>query len=139
LPQSARAAVNCRIMPGVEPTTVQAELEQVVGKGVEVIPDPAFLGRPTPVLPIRADVLAAYTKAVRTIHGPGVLIIPAMDTGTTDASFFRSIGIPTFGADGTWAIVPDDERAHGLDERIPVQALYDDVLHWGLMVRELAK
>ena len=139
LPQSARAAVNCRIMPGVEPKTVQAELERVVGKGVEVTPDPAFLGRPTPVLPIRADVLAAYTKAVRTMHGSNVLIIPAMDTGTTDANFFRSIGIPTFGADGTWAIVPDDERAHGLDERIPVQGLYDDVLHWGLMVRELAK
>lgn len=139
LPQMARASVNCRIMPGVEPKAVQAELEQLVGAAVEVTPDPAFIGRPTPVSEVRADVLAAYMKAVRRLHGRDILIIPSMDTGTTDASFFRSIGIPTFGVDGGWAIVPDDERAHGLDERIPAAALYDDVLHWEVMLRELAR
>jgi acetylornithine deacetylase/succinyl-diaminopimelate desuccinylase-like protein len=61
-----------------------------------------------------------------------------MATGTTDANFFRSVGIPVFGADGAWGISPDDERAHGLNERIPVRAMYDDVLHWEMMVRELA-
>lgn len=139
LPQMARAAVNCRIMPGVEPTAVEAELRGAVGPGVEITPDPAFIGRPTPVLPIRDDVLAAYTQAVRALHGPAMPIVPTMDTGTTDASFFRTIGIPAYGVDGGWGIVPDDERAHGLDERIPVQALYDDVLHWEMMVRALAK
>ena len=28
--------------------------------------------------------------------------------------------------------------AHGLDERIPVRAMYDDVLHWEMILRELA-
>lgn len=139
LPQMARAAVNCRIMPGVEPKAVEDELRALVGPGVEITPDPAFIGRPTPVLPIRDDVLAAYTQAVRALHGPNMPIIPTMDTGTTDASFFRAIGIPAYGVDGGWGVVPDDERAHGLDERIPVQALYDDVLHWEIMVRALAK
>jgi acetylornithine deacetylase/succinyl-diaminopimelate desuccinylase-like protein len=139
LPQMARASVNCRIMPGVEPVSVQSELQNLVGPGVEVIPDPAFIGRPTPVSEVRPDVLAAYTKAVRRLHGRDVLIIPSIDTGTTDASFFRAIGIPTFGVDGSWAIVPDDERAHGLDERIPAAALYDDVLHRDVMLRELAR
>ncbi|MBU6371506.1 MAG: M20/M25/M40 family metallo-hydrolase [Alphaproteobacteria bacterium] len=139
LPQMARATVNCRIMPGVEPVTVQAELQALLGAGVEITPDPAFIGRPTPVLPIREDVLAAYTQAVRAIHGPSMPIIPTMDTGTTDASFFRAIGVPAYGVDGGWGVVPDDERAHGLDERIPVRALYDDVLHWEIMVRALAK
>ena len=49
LPQSAKATVNCRIMPGVEPTTVQAELQKTVGPNVEIIPDPTFIGKPTPV------------------------------------------------------------------------------------------
>jgi acetylornithine deacetylase/succinyl-diaminopimelate desuccinylase-like protein len=138
LPQSARATVNCRIMPGVQPKDVEAELKTVVGPNVDVAPDPSFTGKPTPVLPILPQVLAAYAKAVKQLHGPQMRIIPGMTTGTTDANFFRSVGIPVYGADGGWGISPDDERAHGLDERIPVRAAYDDVVHWETMIRELA-
>jgi acetylornithine deacetylase/succinyl-diaminopimelate desuccinylase-like protein len=138
LPQSAKATVNCRIMPGVEPATVQAELQKALGPKVEIIPDPTFIGKPTPVPAIREDVMAAYSKAVRQLHGPEMHIVPNMTTGTTDASFFRSAGIPVYGVDGGWGISPDDERAHGLDERIPVRAAYDNLLHWETMIRELA-
>ena len=138
LPQSAKAAVNCRVMPGVQPSTVQTELQRLVGNAVEVKPDPSFLGKPTPVLPLLPEVVAAYTSAVQRLHGPGMRVIPNMSTGTTDANFFRSVGIPVFGVDGGWIISPDDERAHGLDERIPVRAAYDNVLHWEMMIRDLA-
>ena len=138
LPQMAKAGVNCRIMPGIEPTTIQAELQRAVGPNVEITPDPLFIGKPTPVMPIRDDVMAAYTKAVRDIHGPAMAITPNMTTGTTDGSFFRAAGIPTYGVDGGWGISPDDERSHGLDERIPVRAAYDNVLHWESMIRALA-
>ena len=138
LPQSARATVNCRVMPGVEPATVQAELQRLVGAAIEVKPDPSFIGKPTPVLPLLPDVLAAYTSAVQRLHGPAMRVIPNMTTGTTDANFFRSVGIPVFGVDGSWGISPDDERSHGLDERIPVRAAYDNVLHWEMLIRDLA-
>ena len=84
------------------------------------------------------EVLAAYTKVVQSLHGPAMRVIPNMTTGTTDANFFRSVGIPVFGVDGGWGISPDDERSHGLDERIPVRAMYDDVVHWEMLIRELA-
>lgn len=138
LPQAARATVNCRVMPGVQPATVQAEIQSLAGSKIEVKPDPSFTGRPTPVLPLLPEVTAAYTAAVQRLHGPGMRVVPNMTTGTTDANFFRSVGIPVFGVDGGWGISPDDERAHGLDERIPVRAMYDDVLHWEMMIRELA-
>ena len=138
LPQSAKATVNCRIMPGVDPTAVQAELQKVVGPNVEIIPDPTFIGKPTPVPAIRQDVMAAYTKAVQQLHGRDMRVVPNMTTGTTDASFFRAAGIPVYGVDGGWGISPDDERAHGLDERIPVRAAYDNLIHWETMIRELA-
>ena len=138
LPQMARAVVNCRIMPGVEPAAVQAELQRTVGQEVEITPDPSFIGKPTPVPPIRQDVMRAYGKSVQQLHGPAMRVVPNMTTGTTDGSFFRAAGIPTYGVDGSWGISPDDERAHGLDERIPVRAMYDNVLHWETMVRELA-
>lgn len=138
LPQSATATINCRMMPGTQPPAIQAELQRVVGPNVEIKPDPSFIGQPTPVLPLRDDVTQAFTRAVRAIHGPQAKIIPQMSTGTSDSSFFRAIGIPTYDVDGSWGISPDDERAHGLDERTPVRALYDDVLHWEMMVRDLA-
>jgi acetylornithine deacetylase/succinyl-diaminopimelate desuccinylase-like protein len=94
LPQMAEATVNCRIMPGVEPKTVEGELKQMVGPGVEVVPA-ADAGRVTPVSPLRPDVVAAYTKAVHA-RFPGVQIIPQMSTGATDGLEFRARGIPVY-------------------------------------------
>jgi acetylornithine deacetylase/succinyl-diaminopimelate desuccinylase-like protein len=138
LPQSATATVNCRIFPGVEPTKVQAELQQIVGPKVEVKPDPNYIGMPTPPSPLRPDVLKAVTAAIQHFHGPAMRVFPTMSTGASDGSFFRAQAIPVYDVDGSWAISPLDERAHGLDERIPVRAMYDDVLHWEMLYRELA-
>jgi acetylornithine deacetylase/succinyl-diaminopimelate desuccinylase-like protein len=135
LPQLARATVNCRIMPGVDPATVEAELKTIAGAGIEVaVSDP---GTPTPPSPLRADVLGAYSAAVKKRH-PGAPIIPSMMTGATDGLYFRAAGIPVYGVDGSWGVSPDDERAHGRDERLPVKALSDDVDHWVDMLRALA-
>ncbi len=136
LPQLAEATVNCRIMAGVEPKLVEAELKQVVGPKVEVTPAPDA-GRVTPVSPLRPDVVSAYTKAVKA-RFPNQMIIPQMSTGASDGLEFRARGIPVYGVDGQWGVSPDDERAHGKDERIPVQSLWDNVMHWESMVRDLA-
>jgi acetylornithine deacetylase/succinyl-diaminopimelate desuccinylase-like protein len=138
LPQSARATVNCRIMPGVQPTDVQAELQQVVGPNVKVTPDPNYIGVPTPASPLRPDVLAAVRNAIRHFHGDAMAVYPLMQTGASDGSFFRAKGIPVYDVDGSWIISPEDERAHGLDERIPVRAMYDDVLYWEMILKDLA-
>ena len=137
LPQKAEATVNCRIMPGVDPKTVEAELKTIAGAGVEVTPFPNQ-GRITTASPLRADVVKAYTDAVRRTHGADVPIIPQMSTGATDGLYFRAAGIPVYGVEGSYGISPDDERAHGLDERLPVKAYYDNVLHWEYLVRTLA-
>ena len=138
LPQSAKATVNCRIMPGVEPKDVQAELQKLAGPKVEVTPDPNYIGHPTPPSPLRPDVLKAVTAAIQKIHGPAMHVYPLMSTGASDGSFFRAKGIPVYDVDGSWGISPDDERAHGLDERIPIRAMYDDVVHWQMIIKSLA-
>jgi acetylornithine deacetylase/succinyl-diaminopimelate desuccinylase-like protein len=128
LPQLARATVNCRIMPGTEPAAIRDELERVVADPGVVVErtdnQPMSLASP-----LRPDVVAAYTEAVHKRH-PDSPIMPEMSTGASDARPFRVAGIPIYGADGSWGIVPDDERAHGRDERLPVKALYQDVDHW---------
>ena len=138
LPQTARATVNCRIMPGVQPRDIQAELQQLAGPKVEVTPDPSFIGVPTPASPLRPDVLTAVKKAIRRFHGPDMHVFPTMQAGASDGSFFRAQGIPVYDVDGSWRISPLDEREHGLDERIPVRAMYDDVLYWESIIRDLA-
>jgi acetylornithine deacetylase/succinyl-diaminopimelate desuccinylase-like protein len=138
LPQSAQATVNCRIMPGVQPKDVQAELQQLAGPKVEVTPDPNYAGVPTPASPLRPEVRAAVTKAIHTYVSPDMDVFPVMAAGASDGSFFRAQGIPVYDVDGSWYIVPTDERMHGLDERIPVRAMYDDVLYWESLIRDLA-
>jgi acetylornithine deacetylase/succinyl-diaminopimelate desuccinylase-like protein len=61
-----------------------------------------------------------------------------MSTGASDGRPFRVAGIPVYGANGSYIVVPDDMRAHGRDERLPVAALDDDVRHWESMLRALA-
>jgi acetylornithine deacetylase/succinyl-diaminopimelate desuccinylase-like protein len=138
LPETAKATVNCRIMPGVEPKAVQAELQQMVGPNVEVTPDPNYIGVPTPTSPLRPDVLDAVTTSIHSLLGPEMDVFPMMSTGASDGSFFRAKGIPVYDVDGSWGISPIDERAHGLDERIPVRALYDDVVYWQMLLKKLA-
>ena len=138
LPQMAEATVNCRIFPGVDPKTVQAELQQLVGPKVDVKPDPNYIGVPTPASPPRADIINAVKAASLRFHGPAMHVYPVMSTGASDGSFFRAKGIPVYDVDGSWGLSPEDERAHGLDERTPVRSMYDDVLHWEMLIRSLA-
>lgn len=135
LPQMARATVNCRILPGIPAKDVQAELQAAVGEGVAVTP----IGESTasPASPLRADVVKAYTDAVHARH-PGALIIPQMSAGATDGLYFRATGIPVYGVDGTWIVIPEDERAHGRDERIPVKSFNENLDHWHDMLAKLA-
>ena len=138
LPQKAQATVNCRIMPGVDPNAVEAELKGIVGAGVEVTKNPDYIGRSTPVSNQRPDITKAYSDAVHALNGNSVPVIPLMSTGATDGAFFREVGIPVYGIDGSWGISPEDERAHGLDERMPVRAIYDNVLFWEMVLKALA-
>lgn len=135
LPQLARATVNCRILPGIPAKDVQAELQAAVGEGVAVTP----IGESTasPASPLRPDVVKAYTDAVHARH-PGALIIPQMSAGATDGLYFRATGIPVYGVDGTWIVIPEDERAHGRDERIPVKSFNENLDHWHDMLAKLA-
>ena len=136
LPQLATAMVNCRIFPGVDPNAVKAELEHIVNDPtVAVTRNDNYVA--SLASPLRPDVVVAFTHAVQTLH-PGMPVFPEMSTGASDARPFRVVGIPVYGVNGAWVQVPTDFRAHGKDERLPVEALYDDVMHWQLMLGDLA-
>ena len=136
LPQLATAMINCRIFPGVDPNAIRTELEHVVADPTVVVTrNDDYVA--SIASPLRPDVTAAYTNAVHALH-PRMPVFPEMSTGASDGRPFRVSGIPVYGVNGGWTITPIDNRAHGKDERLPVQSLYDNVVHWQLMLRDLA-
>ena len=135
LPQLATAMINCRIFPGVDPNDVQKELTAVVADPeVVVTRNDNYVASLSS--PLRPDVSAAFDKAVHALH-PGAVISPEMSTGASDARPFRVAGVPIYGANGAWVMVPVDFRAHGKDERLPVKALDENVAHWKILLTEL--
>ena len=137
LPQKAEATVNCRIFPG----TSSEEVRQTI---VKTIADPqATVVRlndgsiDAPASPLRADVMAAVTKAVHARY-PGLPIVPSMSAGATDSMFFRALGVPAYGVAGLF-MKSSDDFAHGLNERAPLDAIDGALAHWEVLLKELAK
>ena len=126
LPQTAKAAVNCRIFPGVAVDSVRDGLVAAIGDpGVRV----EVRGQPeaSPISEMRPDVMAAITRAVHADY-PGVTVAPYLESGATDGKVYRTAGIPTFASSGLFS-KPSEMFAHGLNERIPVDAFYHGLNH----------
>ena len=135
LPQTARALVNCRILPTETPEAVRTTLVRIVADtAVQVVPvDTGAPGKPSPLLPM---VMSPVEKVTQRLW-PGVPVIPQMETGATDGWRLRDAGIPTYGLSGVPLDV-DDVRAHGRDERILVKSFYEGVEYMYQLVREVA-
>jgi acetylornithine deacetylase/succinyl-diaminopimelate desuccinylase-like protein len=121
LPQRATATVNCRILPGVDPAGVQAELVTVIGDpGVRITP--VAPPKPSPPSPLTEEIMAPIQRLTQEMW-PGVVVLPTMSTGATDGLFFRNAGIPVYGVSGLFGDI-QDVRAHGRDERIAAASFF---------------
>ena len=98
LPQTARATVNCRVLPGEPIDGVRDEI-------VRALADPAItvtrttepeLSQPSS---LRPDLLRAWRPTTAALW-PGIPVIPTMSTGATDSRFLRNAGIPAYGVSG---------------------------------------
>ncbi|MEZ5891682.1 MAG: M20/M25/M40 family metallo-hydrolase [Parvularculaceae bacterium] len=137
LPQSAAATVNCRIFPGVEIEDVRLTLADVVGnENLEIKPsDDRFVA--SPVSDPREDVTAALAAALAP-RFPGVEIVPSMSSGGTDGMHYRRAGVPTYGVSARVVKFGETSNAHGLNERLPVEAFYGGLDHWIVMIKTIA-
>jgi acetylornithine deacetylase/succinyl-diaminopimelate desuccinylase-like protein len=123
LPQRARAIVNCRILPGHTQERIRQALVEVVadpGIGITFEDPPEQVSAPPPLTHEILTPIEAITEAM----WPGIPVVPIMQPGATDARFLTPAGIPTYGVSGIFSD-PATTNAHGLNERIGVQALYE--------------
>jgi len=92
LPQTARAIVNCRMLPGHDPDSVLATLRRVIADSAVRV-TPLDTARPSPPSPLVPEVLDAVTRVSAQLW-PGIPVIPNMETGATDGLFLRNARRP---------------------------------------------
>jgi len=131
LPQTAEANVNCRIFPGHSPEEIRQELiklfadpkltvKYISDAGVisDTAPDRKAIVPPPPI----KEVFDPLTRITRQIW-PGIPVTPVMENGASDSIHFAQVGIPSYGYSAI-ALERDDDRAHGQDERLPVDSYW---------------
>jgi acetylornithine deacetylase/succinyl-diaminopimelate desuccinylase-like protein len=124
LPQRARATIQCRMLPGDSAQNVQTLL-------VASLADPAIhvtLDAPPIVSPESPPTPQLMKKVAAVAHSmwPNVPVIPTMATGFSDDRQTRNAGMVSYDISGVWGDV-DENRAHGRDERIGIQAFDESV------------
>lgn len=137
LPQKATAKVNCRIFPGTPSEKVRETLAQVVADSTITIARDEDGSIDSPASPLRADVVAAVTKAVHARY-PGLAIVPAQDAGASDSMYFRAAGVPSYGVSGLFAEM-GQAYIHGLNEKAPVAGIDGSLFHWDSLLRDLGR
>ncbi|MFL6336967.1 MAG: M20/M25/M40 family metallo-hydrolase [Pyrinomonadaceae bacterium] len=124
LPQTARATVNCRLLPedtaaGVEQTLVRVLADEQIKLSII---SPA---KPSPASPLTPELFGAVERVTKEMW-PGVYVVPVLETGASDGLFLRQAGVPVYGVSGMFFDV-DDVRAHGRDERVGVRSYFEGV------------
>ena len=131
LPQTAQANVNCRIFPGHSPEEIRQKLITLfgdpkldvkyvsdAGQVSDTAPDRKAIVPPPPIKEV-FDPLTRITDKI----WPGVPVTPVMENGASDSIYFAQAGIPSYGYSAI-ALERDDDRAHGQDERLPVDSYW---------------
>ncbi len=89
LPRSARATINCRILPGKSSAETLAVLREVVADEeirISYRPNPGAASAPSP---LRADVLDTLAQVTEEFWGP-IPVTPSQSTGATDGLWVRN-------------------------------------------------
>ena len=131
LPQTAQANVNCRIFPGHSPEEIRQQLIALFadpklsvkyvsdgGKVSDTAPERKAIAPPAPI----KEVFEPLTRITNDIW-PGMPVTPVMENGASDSIYFAQAGIPCYGYSAI-ALERDDVRAHGQDERLPVDSYW---------------
>jgi len=136
LPQTARATVNCRILPGLPEEEVGRTLVRVLADDQITITPVGIDYLASPPSPLHSDFVQAVEKLTEQMW-PGLSVIPSMSTGATDSRFLRNAGIKAYGTSGLFGDI-DDIRAHGKDERILVKSFYEGQEYLYRLVKALS-
>jgi acetylornithine deacetylase/succinyl-diaminopimelate desuccinylase-like protein len=136
LPQRATANIDCRIFPGHSAADIMAELQGVVADPAVQFKDVTVGSIPSGASPIRPDLVAAVTKAIRLSY-PNVPVFPSMSSGASDSMWFRHENVPSYGVSPLF-MKDSDHFAHGLNERVPVANITPSITYFLSLLTDLS-
>ena len=120
IPEFAEGSVDGRVLPGFE-DEFDRTIEELLGDQAEIVEAFNDIAMETTFDGPTVDAMVAALKA----EDPGAIPVPFLMSGGTDAKQFSKLGIRAFGfiplklpADLEFA-----KLFHGVDERVPVDAL----------------
>ena len=120
IPDTAEALIDIRTLPGEE-DAVLAELAELVGPDIEIVVLHRDIGLETA---FSGPLVEAMTAALNA-HDPGAPVLPYMLSGGTDNKALSLLGIKGYGF-APLKLPPELDfpaMFHGVDERVPLEAL----------------
>lgn len=122
VPSVAEASVDCRVLPGQDDKSAQAEMRSFLGDEVEletiIYSPPTESGFQTPLFDLMKEVMNELA--------PGSVVTPYMSTGGTDGRFLAVKGVKVYGF-CPMLIQPGEpgpmQLAHAHDERVSLANL----------------
>lgn len=120
IPDRAEALIDVRVLPGTEAAAL-ADIRRIVGDGIEVQIVHQDIGLE---VPFGGDIVDAMVGALGR-HDPGAPVIPYLMGGGTDNKALATLGIAGYGFAPLRlpAALDFTGMFHGVDERVPVDAL----------------
>lgn len=119
IPSTAKATVDCRVLPGSE-DGFREQVAEIVGPDVDI----EWVWQPPLEYPASGDLVDAMAAALES-EDPRGHLVPYMLSGGTDNKAFAKLGVVGYGFSPLRLPADLDFSAlfHGVDERVPVSAL----------------
>ncbi|HEY5116420.1 MAG TPA: M20/M25/M40 family metallo-hydrolase, partial [Nakamurella sp.] len=119
IPSVATATVDCRVLPGSE-ENFRSQVAQIVGDGIDI----EWTWQPPLEFPFEGDLVEAMEAALHA-EDPAGTAVPYMLSGGTDNKAFARLGVAGYGFSPLRLPADLDFTAlfHGVDERVPIDAL----------------
>ncbi len=123
--------MNCRIFPGHSPEEIRQQLITLfgdsklnvkyvsdAGKVADTAPERKAIVPPAPL----KEVFGPLTRITNALWR-GIPVTPEMEDGASDSIYFAQAGYPCYGYSAI-ALERNDVRAHGQDERLPIDSYW---------------
>ncbi len=120
IPREAVATLNIRSLPG-------ESIDSTVARLARAVHDPLVKfvitsrGKESPPMSVENEFFVAVERAAKRVD-PAITVVPYLSTGATDSADLRRAGFKAYGLLPFPLEMPDEERMHGNDERLPLTA-----------------
>lgn len=134
IPQSAKATVNFRVIPGETIETVMTRVEKLINDERISISNGEFNSNPSNVSSTHALGFETLKKTISEIF-PEVLVTPYLVVGATDSRHFNDISDNIYRFSAITLNKGNIKSFHGLNERLPVSDFENSIRFYHQLIK----